>query len=467
MRRTINYVGAVPLETDLLSLNKNVMVALGHVLQDMLGTSTLFSGLGCVPTGPAGMTVNVNPGRAYSLQATDTGAYSSLSADARTIVKQGISLDVVNFACPAPGTAGFSINYLIQGAFQEVDGGSVVLPYYNASNPATAYSGPNNTGTSNTTYRDNTVQLQLKAGTAATTGSQVTPTPDSGFTGLWVVTVAFGQVTITSTSISQYVGATFLSAPLLTQIQNAPAGVVGSSRNASMSILAASATATFSAGQIIAATANGGQSFLLPNFSKTINLATTGAGGMDVGSAPTSGYVALYAIYNPTTATAALLATNATSAVQNNVYGGANMPSGYTASALISVWPTNGSGQFSTGYQMDRTVAITSVSVLSTSTTQATPTALSIVAAVPPNARTVSGTMAAASTSSTPNTSIIVYATSIGMGVQGVNNSVGAAGGISASFRNLMISTSQTLYYSATSTIGTPTFTMTVTGYEF
>jgi hypothetical protein len=222
MRRVINYAGAVPLETDLLNLNKNVMVAIGHVLQDMIGTSTLFSGLGCVPTSPAGMTVNVNPGRAYSLQATDTGAYSSLTADAHTIVKQGILLDAVNFSCPAPTTAGFSINYLVQGAFQEVDGGSTVLPYYNASNPATAYSGPNNTGTSNTTYRDNTVQLSLKAGTAATTGSQVTPTPDAGFNGLWVITVPFGATSITSGNISQYTGAPFLTNNLLSQIQAVP-----------------------------------------------------------------------------------------------------------------------------------------------------------------------------------------------------------------------------------------------------
>jgi hypothetical protein len=219
MKRQTVYAGAVPLETDLLNTNKNVLTAIGHVLQDMLGTSTLFSGLACVPTAPAGMTVNVNPGRAYSLQAIDTGAWSSLSADAHQIMKQGILLDAQNFSCPAPTTAGFSINYLIQGAFQEVDTGSAVLPYYNASNPSQAYNGPNGTGTSQTTARDNTVQLQLKAGVAATTGSQITPTPDAGFNGLWVITVPFGASTITSANISQYSGAPFLPASLLSMIQ--------------------------------------------------------------------------------------------------------------------------------------------------------------------------------------------------------------------------------------------------------
>ena len=222
MDRKIVYPAAIPLETDILGTNKNALISIGHVLQDMIGTSTLFSGLGCIPTSPAGMTVNVNPGRAYSYQQIDSGAYSSLPADAHQIVKQGILLDAVNFACPAPTTAGFSINYLIEGAFQEVDKDSVVLPYYNAANPAQAYSGPNGTGTSNTTTRSNTVQLQIKAGVAAATGSQITPTPDAGFNGLWVVNVPYGATTITSAMISQYTGAPFLSAALLAQIQAIP-----------------------------------------------------------------------------------------------------------------------------------------------------------------------------------------------------------------------------------------------------
>lgn len=219
MDRKIIYAGQVPLETDLLGTNKSVLTAIGQVLQDMIGTSTLFSGLGCVPTSPASMTVNVNPGRAYSLQVIDAGAYSSLLADSHQIVKQGIVLDATNLACPAPTTSGFSINYLIQAAFQEVDTDSTVLPYYNADNPAQAYNGPNDTGASQATTRKDNIQLQVKNGVAATTGSQITPTPDAGFTGLWVVTVAFGATTITSGNITQYSGAPLLTASLLQMIQ--------------------------------------------------------------------------------------------------------------------------------------------------------------------------------------------------------------------------------------------------------
>ncbi|AIS97131.1 MULTISPECIES: hypothetical protein [pseudomallei group] len=270
-------------------------------------------------------------------------------------------------------------------------------------------------------------------------------------------------------------GANFVTAPQFDSsnklattafAQRASGGVVGAVRNASMNVSAASASATFTADEIVVETTLGGGFFRLAGFNKTINLAATGAGGMDTGSAPTSGYVALYAIYNPALAAVALLATNATAGRVSEVYSGGNMPAGYTASALVSVWPTNGSGQFIQGVQVDRQLSIPFVTVLTTSSTQASPTALSISAAVPPNARKASGTMSVASTSSTPSTSLSVYAAVSGCGIQGINNSVGAAGGISTTYRDLPITVMQTLYYSATSTAGTPTFTMSVSGYE-
>ena len=65
---------------------------------------------------------------------------------------------------------------------------------------------------------------------------------------------------------------------------------------------------------------------------------------MDTGAVPASRFFGLYAIYNPVTGASALLAVNATSVLLPNVYGGASMPAGYTASALVSVWPTTASG---------------------------------------------------------------------------------------------------------------------------
>ena len=44
----------------------------------------------------------------------------------------------------APTTAGQSISYLIEASFAEAASTAVALPYYNASNPSVAYSGPAN-----------------------------------------------------------------------------------------------------------------------------------------------------------------------------------------------------------------------------------------------------------------------------------------------------------------------------------
>jgi len=263
-------------------------------------------------------------------------------------------------------------------------------------------------------------------------------------------------------------GAALQVAPA-TKSQHAPqmsqvAGVVGTSRNLTMSVTAASATATMTADEIIVESSLGGVRYCLSSFNKTINLATTGAGGMDTGTAPVSGFVALYAIYNPTTGTSALLATNATAAVQPQVYGGANMPSGYTASALVSVWPTNASSQFGAAYQIDRQLSFVSVSVLGASSTQqASPTSLSVANAVPRNARTANGVVSnASSTASALSNTIFSNAAQIG--AQQMN--IGSAPSIWSNWV-VPIITSQTIFYSGTVGAGTMSLSIWVTGYTF
>ena len=211
MDRQIVYPGAIPLETDLLNTNKNAMIGLAKLAAAILGTSTFLNGLACTPDSPASLNVKVAPGEIYSLQNIDGTAYSSLAADTtHSILKQGIMLDSVLLSCPAPATNGYSINYLVQVAYQDTDANAVVLPYYNASNPSQAYSGPNNSGSQNYTTRKGVCVVSVKAGVAATTGTQTTPAPDAGYTGAYVVTVAYGQTQILAGNISGYSGAPFL-----------------------------------------------------------------------------------------------------------------------------------------------------------------------------------------------------------------------------------------------------------------
>lgn len=203
-RQTV-YPAAIPLDTDILSLQRNLMVALGYLAQAVVGTGTVIDGLACSPTSPASLTVNVGPGSIFSLQEIDQNSWGSLSADTNPLVKIGINAEgSTPFTLTAPVTSGQSINYLIEAAFQESDATPVVLPYYNASNPSQPYSGPNNSGTAQDTQRIERVQLQLKAGTPANTGTQATPAVDSGWVGVWVVTVNYGQTQITASNISLY-----------------------------------------------------------------------------------------------------------------------------------------------------------------------------------------------------------------------------------------------------------------------
>ncbi|MFY7341880.1 hypothetical protein, partial [Enterobacter cloacae complex sp. IR5422] len=205
------FPGAIPLETDLLNTNKYAMLGVAKLASSLMGGNTYVHGLACTPSSPASMVVNVAAGQIYSLQNIDGTAYSSLPADTtHSILKQGYILDAQQFTLTAPSTSGYSINYLIQVTYSDIDGGSTVLPYYNASNPSVAWSGPNNSGTAQYTVRQGICTVSLKAGVAATTGTQITPTPDTGCTGLYVITVAQGATTVTAGNITTYANAPFL-----------------------------------------------------------------------------------------------------------------------------------------------------------------------------------------------------------------------------------------------------------------
>ncbi|MCA8502150.1 hypothetical protein LGN13_10640 [Burkholderia multivorans] len=253
-----------------------------------------------------------------------------------------------------------------------------------------------------------------------------------------------------------------LLANLKTAVQAQSAAVVGQARNLTMSVVSASSSATLTADEIVVGTALGGQKYVLKQFSKVINLATTGAGGMDTGTAPASGFVALYAIYNPTTGSSALLATNATAVAAPNVYGGANMPTGYTASALLSVWATNASSQLIVGYQVDRTIYINRTQVFNTSTQQSSYTPLSLSSIVPRNAREVIGDISGSTGGNTSGNIQMSIASTNVIGIGGVYPTFLAYGQM---YYKIPLITAQTVYYIAIVTAGTLSFQINMAGY--
>jgi hypothetical protein len=211
MDRNIIYPGSIPLDTDLLSVNRNMMIGLGFLAQAVLGTNTVADGLACQPTSPASMNIIIGPGSITQLCPVDVMAYGSVPADLTDlIIKMGVNAGPTTFGLIAPASVGQSINYVVEASFQEADANPVVLPYYNAANPAQSFSGPSNSGSAQNTVRTQRVQLQLKQGLPGNTGSQTTPAADAGWIGLYQITVSYAQTQITTGNITIIPTAPFL-----------------------------------------------------------------------------------------------------------------------------------------------------------------------------------------------------------------------------------------------------------------
>jgi hypothetical protein len=246
-----------------------------------------------------------------------------------------------------------------------------------------------------------------------------------------------------------------------TAFANSTGAAVGTTRNLKAYLSAAATSVAFTADEVIVETALGGAPYRIGSFSATLNTTTTGANGMDSGTAaPTSGYLAIYAIFNPTTKTAALLGYNATSAKVPEIYGGSNMPSGYTASALISVWPTNSSGLLVVGAQRERYIGVAAATVFSQVATYATPTLVTI-SAIPKNAVLCSGFI-------NIQTPTAAYTT---VSISSDANNVNQKAAVSQSstnflvpFENLIILTPQTVYVSSQVTAPTSASAATLLG---
>lgn len=212
MDRATVYSQEIPRTVDFLQGEQSAMVALAKLSEMVLGTGTFVDGLTCVPTGPASLNVWLNPGQIYSLANLEATTWSAISADTtHQIVKQGIALNQQTIAITPPVTGGFSQVYLIEVQYADLDTTSVVLPYFNSANPSVPLTGPGGAGTPQNTLRSGIVSVQLKAGTAALTGTQVAPSVDAGWTGLWLITVAQGQSTITAGNIVELAGAPFIA----------------------------------------------------------------------------------------------------------------------------------------------------------------------------------------------------------------------------------------------------------------
>lgn len=177
--------------------------------------------------------------------------------------------------------------------------------------------------------------------------------------------------------------------------QGVPA-VVGQMRNL-VGTTPSSTTLKYTADEVVAEDVLGGTpskvSFPSSGSGLTLNAGTTGAGGMDTGSQPTSGFLAVYLVTKPNGQSPALLGTVASSST-GSIYGAGHMPSGYTQSALVGYWPCGSGPAFVAGTQLDRKFVYGApASVFSGTSSPSSLTAQSLSAVVPYLAKTVSGVL--------------------------------------------------------------------------
>ncbi|WP_282412263.1 phage tail protein [Pseudomonas sp. PS01299] len=221
---------------------------------------------------------------------------------------------------------------------------------------------------------------------------------------------------------------------------------VGAMRNLRVSLPVAASVATVTADQLIVEQPGVAQ-YKLANLNLSLDLTTVCAGGMDTGIAPANGSVGIYVIYNPELKVAKLLGVNATLSTAPEIYAGTNMPAGYSASALVSVWQTGASRLMNPGIQHQRSISIARTVVLENGMSMS-PTPISLASVVPKNAKTVGGYIHYIGSADFPGGGSLGLSpdvTEVGMKACGIGGIVGL--GVLSPFSDLVMATPQTIYY--------------------
>ena len=206
MDRQIVYAGSIPLDTDLLYLQRNVQTAIGALARLVLGDGPVVDGLACAP-GAGAYQISIGEGSWTGLLAGDFAPFGALGVDGTPVVRTGLLLGNTVLQLSAPPDAAHALSWLVQAAVSEADTGPVALPYWNAANPSVPYSGPGNSGVAQNTQRVLRVALSVKGTGPQGLGSVVPPSPDPGCVGLHVVTTYFGQPSVGAGDIVTYADA--------------------------------------------------------------------------------------------------------------------------------------------------------------------------------------------------------------------------------------------------------------------
>ncbi|WP_236032197.1 phage tail protein [Dickeya parazeae] len=224
-------------------------------------------------------------------------------------------------------------------------------------------------------------------------------------------------------------------------VHAANTGIVGDMRNARMRVASVSATASFFADEIVVTDRTSGARYRVNDFAEMIDLNKNGAGGAIAGFVPATGFVALYVIFNPENKKHALFAIDATIAKAPETCS-VQLPDGYTASALVSIWQVVG-GKFSIGFQLGRYIYIRTQTIFITTEPTTALHPVSVSALVPVNAISVSGYGQSNGVSAALNSIWMIAGDENGVGQ--VNVGTGNSGNL-IPFKDIPLITQQTVY---------------------
>ncbi len=203
MHRVIVFPGQVARETDILSTNRYAMEGMAAISGALFGLTPTITGFAAYPA-PPGLFVAIGPGAMFAPMAVDASRYGSLEASGAVILKHAALTESLTLQTPAPAGAGQVAMHLIQARLAEVDEGASVIPYFNAVDPSMPIWGVGGNGLAQPTQRTIRVELGVKGSPGALPAAAVPPSPDPGWTPLYVVTVPAGAVSVPLRAISPH-----------------------------------------------------------------------------------------------------------------------------------------------------------------------------------------------------------------------------------------------------------------------
>lgn len=187
---------------DFVQWEHDVQVGLSWLAQDMLSgmaSGPVVAGLVATQSAPTSLSFSLSAGRIYQVAANDAVAVGAIAQDLTQQCQQGLnSGQSITLTAPSAGQSQWN---LVQGQFQQLDSvrtgdpNSGTVPFYNSANPTVPIP------TSINTVRRGLFVVQVIQGAAATTGSEVPPTPTPGWTPLYMVDLAGGQTSIQTSQI--------------------------------------------------------------------------------------------------------------------------------------------------------------------------------------------------------------------------------------------------------------------------